>query len=72
MVGSFAIRYFCGRFLDRKMVAWMIGEVYSLSFFVGGFFNLLEVRDSERSVDLKSMGKGAQKCAKYNKERWWY
>ena len=54
------------------MVAWMIGEVYSLSFFVGGFFNLLEVRDSERSVDLKSMGKGAQKCAKYNKERWWY
>ena len=54
------------------MVAWMIGKVYSLSFFVDGFFNLLEVRDSERSVDLKSTGKGDQKCAKYSKKRWWH
>ena len=30
MVDSFAVRYFCGEILYRKVVAWMIGEARGL------------------------------------------
>ena len=46
--------------------------------FVTGPFNLLEVHDSGKGVlwkgcvDLKSVGKRAQKWDKYIKEWWWH